>query len=100
MYNKIQKGTRNAVAYTDILLVNFFCTIIKTYQQTLSPDHGVFRMRSHHCRFYPTCSQYAIEAFHAHGFLRGALKAIKRLGRCNPFHAPGYDPVSIKRQYN
>ncbi len=45
------------------------------------------------CRFYPTCSQYAIEAIEKHGAFKGSLLAVKRIGRCHPFNPGGYDPV-------
>ena len=45
------------------------------------------------CRYTPTCSEYAREAVERYGVLRGAAMAAKRLGRCHPFHAGGYDPV-------
>jgi putative membrane protein insertion efficiency factor len=45
------------------------------------------------CRFYPSCSMYAIEAIQTHGSLRGCWLAAKRLGRCHPFSKGGYDPV-------
>jgi uncharacterized protein len=45
------------------------------------------------CRFYPTCSEYMCEAVEKHGPLRGTTMGIRRLGRCHPFHAGGFDPV-------
>jgi uncharacterized protein len=60
---------------------------IRLYQVTLSPYLG------RQCRFYPTCSHYAREALEQHGFVRGAWLAIRRLGRCHPFHPGGVDLV-------
>ncbi|HEY7439809.1 MAG TPA: membrane protein insertion efficiency factor YidD [Acidimicrobiia bacterium] len=45
------------------------------------------------CRFYPTCSQYAIEAIAAHGVVHGTGLGLRRIGRCHPWHAGGFDPV-------
>lgn len=45
------------------------------------------------CRFYPTCSQYAIEAIQKKGVIRGIVLIVKRLSKCHPFHEGGYDPV-------
>ncbi|MBN1541917.1 membrane protein insertion efficiency factor YidD [candidate division KSB1 bacterium] len=61
--------------------------IIRFYQVCLSP----FLPRS--CRFYPSCSNYAIQTITKNGFIKGSLKAIARILRCNPFHPGGYDPV-------
>ena len=45
------------------------------------------------CRYYPTCSEYMLEAVEKHGVLRGTAMGLKRLGRCHGFHAGGFDPV-------
>jgi uncharacterized protein len=60
---------------------------IKIYQYLLSPYLGPC------CRFYPCCSNYAIQAIHSHGLLKGAWLAIKRMMRCHPWSPGGYDPV-------
>ena len=61
--------------------------LIRAYQVLLSPFLG------QHCRFTPSCSQYAAEAIARHGALRGSWLALKRIGRCHPFCDGGYDPV-------
>jgi len=61
--------------------------IIRGYQLMVSPLLGSV------CRFYPSCSQYAIEAFHRYGLIKGCWLAFNRLLRCHPWNAGGYDPV-------
>lgn len=51
------------------------------------------------CRYYPTCSQYALEAIEIHGAFRGSLLAIRRLLRCNVLFPGGYDPVPPKKHH-
>jgi uncharacterized protein len=61
--------------------------LIRGYQLTLSPFLGGA------CRFHPSCSAYAREAIERHGAWRGTLLAIRRLSKCHPFGASGFDPV-------
>ena len=49
------------------------------------------------CRFHPSCSQYALEALEAHGAARGSWLAVRRVGRCHPWHEGGLDPVPPPR---
>jgi len=61
--------------------------LIKVYQKRISP------LKKPSCRFYPTCSAYAIEAISKYGSIKGCFMAIKRILKCHPFHPGGYDPV-------
>ena len=65
----------------------FFILLIRGYQAGISP------LLPASCRYYPSCSSYAIEAFERHGVLRGLYLTTARLLRCHPFHVGGYDPV-------
>ncbi len=64
--------------------------VLQVYKRFLSP------FLPPACRFYPTCSEYAMEAFRVHGLGRAAWLSIKRLVRCGPWSAGGYDPVPAK----
>ena len=56
-------------------------------------------LRCHNsCRFTPTCSNYAKESIERYGAFKGSIMAIKRILRCNPFGAYGYDPVPLKKE--
>ena len=61
--------------------------LVRGYQVVLSP------LLPASCRFYPSCSAYALEALERHGALRGSWLALRRLARCHPFRPGGYDPV-------
>ncbi len=63
------------------------CGLIRAYRVTLSPLLGW------HCRFYPTCSAYALEAFCHYGFMTGSYLTLKRLLKCHPWHAGGSDEL-------
>lgn len=61
--------------------------LVHAYRWTISPLLGPS------CRYYPTCSAYALDALDEHGAIRGAWLAVRRILRCHPWHEGGYDPV-------
>lgn len=63
----------------------FFIRLIKIYQKAISPLLG------NNCRYYPSCSEYSIQAIEKYGILKGTLKSIWRILRCNPFSKGGVD---------
>ena len=69
------------------MMKTIFVYIIKLYQFTISPLLGP------HCRFNPTCSNYAIEAINKHNILKAIYLILKRILRCHPWGKSGYDPV-------
>lgn len=79
---------RNELSVTTLLVV-----FVRLYQAILSPF-----LPFNHCRFTPSCSEYAIEALSKHGTRRGVWLSLKRIVRCHPFHKDaGYDPVPEKQ---
>ncbi|MBQ7596394.1 MAG: membrane protein insertion efficiency factor YidD [Clostridia bacterium] len=68
--------------------------LIRFYQKHISP------LLPSMCRFYPTCSNYALEAIEVHGALKGSVLAVWRLLRCNRLFPGGYDPVPPKKESN
>ncbi len=68
-------------------MVKVLIGLIRFYQRFISP------FKRPCCRFYPTCSEYTIEAIRKYGFFSGAFLALKRILKCHPFHPGGYDPV-------
>jgi len=69
--------------------------LIKTYQKTLSLDHGPLAILfpSGFCRFQPTCSEYTYQAIEKYGLLEGGLIGFWRINRCHPFNKGGFDPL-------
>jgi putative membrane protein insertion efficiency factor len=61
--------------------------VIRGYRYLLSPWWGG------QCRFTPTCSEYAMDAIHEHGALRGTWLAMRRVSKCHPWHHGGFDPA-------
>ena len=66
--------------------------VIRIYQRKISPLFGP------RCRYYPTCSNYAVEAVERFGVLKGSILTVSRLLRCNPLFPGGYDPVPEKKK--
>jgi uncharacterized protein len=66
--------------------------LIRFYQIFISP------LKPPTCRFYPTCSQYGLEAVKRFGAIKGGWLTIKRILKCHPFHPGGFDPVPEKRE--
>ena len=64
-----------------------FIFLIKVYQRTLS------RLLPPSCRFYPSCSEYGVQALQKYGIFKGSWLTVKRIARCHPFNPGGYDPV-------
>ncbi len=61
--------------------------LLRAYKLCISPFLG------NHCRFYPSCSEYAAEAIRTHGAVKGSYLAMRRLSKCHPWHEGGEDPV-------
>ena len=66
---------------------HLFIFLIKVYQRTLS------RVMPPSCRFYPSCSEYGVQALQKYGVFKGGWLTVKRIARCHPFNPGGYDPV-------
>lgn len=69
------------------MVKHFLIILIKMYRYVISP------FTASACRFYPTCSVYALEAVSRYGSLKGSFLAVKRILKCHPFHPGGVDPV-------
>jgi uncharacterized protein len=71
----------------------FIVGLITVYRVVLSPMKNALLGPGGCCRFYPSCSNYAIQSVIAHGVIKGIYFSFIRLGKCQPFHLGGYDPV-------
>ncbi|SHE87881.1 protein YidD [Clostridium fallax] len=69
------------------MMKRIFISLIKFYRKYISP------LKKPCCIYYPSCSQYTMEAIEKYGALKGGFMGIKRILRCHPFHEGGYDPV-------
>lgn len=76
------------MAKIDFFLQKILTLVIRFYRFFISPLLG------QHCRFHPSCSEYATVALERYGVIRGLWLAIKRIFRCHPWHPGGYDPVN------
>ncbi|MEK9130065.1 MAG: membrane protein insertion efficiency factor YidD [Patescibacteria group bacterium] len=74
----------------------FAIKLIRFYQKIFSLDHGWLKFLKPYgqCRFYPSCSEYTCQAIEKYGLIKGGIKAMWRLLRCNPFNEGGHDPLN------
>ena len=75
------------------MITKALIALLRGYKRYISPHLG------HHCRFVPTCSEYAMQALATHGLCKGLLLTIWRLLRCQPIAKFGYDPVPEKGRW-
>lgn len=75
------------------MIKKFLISSIEFYRRKISPNKPAM------CKFYPTCSQYAITSLERFGIFKGSALALWRLIRCSPFTSGGFDPVPKKREY-
>ncbi|QNR98651.1 membrane protein insertion efficiency factor YidD [Stenotrophomonas sp. 169] len=73
--------------YYERVISHLLIAVLRFYKRFISPLLGP------RCRFFPSCSEYAMQAIAGHGPLRGSWLAVRRIGRCHPFHPGGFDPV-------
>ena len=64
--------------------------ILKKYKKYISPIFFFIKIR---CKYYPTCSEYMIQAIEKYGVIKGIFLGLKRILKCNPFSKGGYDPL-------
>ena len=85
--NRMKQRSDKLLSAARKILVLPFVLLIRFYQVCLSP------LKPASCRFTPTCSRYALEAFRKHGVFKGFYLSLRRILRCHPWGGSGYDPV-------
>jgi uncharacterized protein len=88
-----ENALRRGLHLFRILPSSFCILLVRVYQLILSPAKNALLGPAGHCRFEPSCSQYAAEALKTHGAVNGSWLAAKRICRCHPWGASGEDPV-------
>lgn len=83
--------TKVKIAKLRHIPVLILVSLLRVYSYCISPFLGS------HCRFYPSCSQYSIEALKKYGLFKGAMLTTKRLSKCHPWHEGGLDPLPESR---
>jgi putative membrane protein insertion efficiency factor len=83
----MKKKIFNIFRFVDWIISSIFLFLINIYRYFISPLLGK------NCRFYPSCSNYAMEAIKKHGAIRGVLLSVKRIMKCHPFYPGGHDEV-------
>lgn len=83
----VAKTDRYSASLVSRFLAASLIMLVDAYRRLVSPLLGP------HCRFHPTCSQYALEAIRRYGPLSGSARAVARLARCHPLNIGGHDPV-------
>ena len=88
----------NPLKMIDRILATLACAFIRVYQYALAPLTRFFALAPSRCRYFPTCSHYALESFRRHPFAHALALTLKRVARCHPFAKGGYDPVPQRRK--
>lgn len=91
---------KNLLRFLRIRTVEIIILLIAGYQKIFSPDHGIlnYYYGVRRCCFYPSCSDYAVKSLRQYGLLRGIMVSLKRITRCHPWSAGGYDPVGFAKE--
>ena len=88
----------NPLKMIDRILATLACAFIRVYQYALAPLTRFFALAPSPCRYFPTCSHYALESFRRHPFAYALALTLKRVARCHPFAKGGYDLVPQRKK--